>query len=430
MKDATLQKMSACGRRAFIGKGFATLGVGALGGRIWAEMTKHPLAGATLPKWEKGRFRITTLYTGSSEASFLVFPDGTSALIDCGDYRCCGVPAMPDGSRRAGEWTARWVLADNPNGKKVDYFILSHYHSDHAGGLPFNAGRSANGKFSLSGIGQAMEFLDFGRFIDRSWPNMDDPAPRPDKFDDYTVKHLKEVYAEVERRGIKIERFRLEKGSDQIRLLHGGCKGFSFTPLCARGCLLRRDGSVCDLGESMGRPRSKFDENPLSLAMVFSLGDFRYYNGGDFSAGMKKPDGSRVEIEDFLAAECPQVDVAKANHHGHHSMPDALVKALRARVVVAGVWHDAHMNRPTMRRLAKADWPCLYAPGFLPEKRRRADAAEPWLKDFAPESFKGVHAVVDVAPDGANYRLMMVSAADEQRRILGAYDFKTSKKRP
>ena len=39
---------------------------------------------------------------------------------------------------------------------------------------------------------------------------------------------------------------------------------------------------------------------------------------------MKKPDGSRVEIEDFLAAECPQVDVAKANHHGHHSMPDAL----------------------------------------------------------------------------------------------------------
>ena len=151
--------------------------------------------------------------------------------------------------------------------------------------------------------------------------------------------------------------------------------------------------------------------------MVFSLGDFRYYNGGDFSAGMKKPDGSRVEIEDFLAAECPQVDVAKANHHGHHSMPDALVKALRARVVVAGVWHDAHMNRPTMRRLAKADWPCLYAPGILPERRRREDAAEPWLKDFAPESFKGVHAVVDVAPDGANYRLMMVSAADEQRRI-------------
>ena len=37
---------------------------------------------------------------------------------------------------------------------------------------------------------------------------------------------------------------------------------------------------------------------------------------------------------------------------------------------------------------------------------------------------------VDVAPDGTNYRLMMVSAADEQRRILGAYDFKTSKKRP
>jgi len=30
-----------------------------------------------------------------------------------------------------------------------------------------------------------------------------------------------------------------------------------------------------------------------------------------------------------------------------------------------------------------------------------------------------------VASDGKAYRLMMVSAADESRRILGAYDFST-----
>ncbi|MBP5321142.1 MAG: hypothetical protein J6334_09140 [Kiritimatiellae bacterium] len=409
-------------------KSAVALGVMARGGNVWAEMAKHPLAGTVLPKWEKGVFRITTLYTGSSEASFLVFPDGTSALIDCGDYRGCGVPCMPNSGRRAGEWTARWIVADNPNGKKVDYFVLTHYHSDHFGCLRFHAGDAPGGTYKLSGLGQAMEFLTFDTMIDRSWPDVQDPAPRPDDFDDGTIGQLRGVYNEAIRRGAKVERFRLEKGSNQIALRHGGWKGFSFAPLCANGCVLRRDGTVLDLGTVTQSARTTFNENALSLAMVFSQGDFRYYNGGDFSSNMKTPDGKRVEIEDVLAPECPQVDVAKANHHGHHSMPDALVKALHARVIVTGVWHDEHMNRPTMRRLAKADWPCLYAPGFFPEKRRQADVEEPWLKAFAAESFTGAHAVIDVAPDGGSYRLMMVSAADESRRILGAYDFKTSAK--
>jgi hypothetical protein len=420
-------------RRAFLGKGIATLGVGALGADIWAEMTRHPLAGSTLPRWEKGHLRISMLYNGRGEAAFLVFPDGTSMLIDCGDYASAGVPPRPDTSRRAGEWTARYILAENPNGRKVDYFLLSHYHSDHAGALPFSAGRGANGKYSLSGIGQAIDFLDFTTFIDRSWPNVDDPAPRPDRFDDRVIQHLKEVYAEAQRRGVRVEKFRLEKGSDQIRPRHGRCPAFSVTPLCANGLVLRRDGTLLDLGTLPGqkRPRSKFEENPLSIGFVVSLGDFRYFTAGDFSDGVKGENGTPTDVEAALAAECPQVDVAKANHHGFHAMPVSLVKALQARVILAGVWHCEHMNRPTLRRLADAStWPCLYAPGIIPDRRRRAEAAEAYMKNFAPESFQGVHAVVDVMPDGASYRLFMVGASDEKRRVLGAYDFMTTPKKP
>ncbi len=184
---------------------------------------------------------------------------------------------------------------------------------------------------------------------------------------------------------------------------------------------------MLDLGK-FDRPRSKFGENELSIGFILSLGDFRYFTAGDFQGGVKGADGKRVEIEDILAAECPRVDVAKANHHGHHAMPDKLVAALRARLVLAGVWHQAHMTRDAMRRLAKGGWPCLCAPGLFPEKRRKADEAEAWMKDVAPESFAGAHAVVDVAPDGKSYRLMMVTAADESGTILGAYDFTTTKK--
>ena len=63
------------------------------------------------------------------------------------------------------------------------------------------------------------------------------------------------------------------------------------------------------------------------------------------------------------------------------------------------------------------------SPASLPFRKK--DAAESWMKDVVPESFTGAHAVIDVEPDGKTYRLMMVSAADETRRILGTYDFAT-----
>ena len=416
------------GRRDFIAGGAAALLAGALPPwAAWAEeAAKHPLAGKPMPPWSKGRFRITVHYTGRSESTHLVFPDSTSALIDCGEFVFSSPDAvehLPEGLS-AGEAICRRVLRDNPNGRKVDYFILSHYHSDHAGSIKCPVSvwpRTADGSRTLCGFGRAIDMLDFGKIIDRSWPDMNDPVPRSDRFDDGVCRHVRETYMEAERRGVKIERFLLEKGSRQISLLHGGCDRFGFTPLCARGLVLRRDGTVLDLGTLSGKPgkgRAGFAENPLSTGMVFSLGDFRYYTAGDFET---------PAFEDALAAECPAVDVAKANHHGHHTMSEKLVSALDASVYLCGgFWHRQHMNRPTMRRIAAASKrPYLVAPGYFPDTRRKADAAEPWLARVAPEAFKPCHTVVDVAPDGASYTVAMVDASVEDGAVLGAYDFKT-----
>ena len=133
-----------------------------------------------------------------------------------------------------------------------------------------------------------------------------------------------------------------------------------------------------------------------------------------------------MDFEDVLAAECPQVDVAKANHHAHSTMPPALVKALHARVILGSVWHARQSMRSTMRNLHTADWPYLYVPGCFPKTRREEDAAEAWLGRVAPESFVGVHSVIDVAPGGRTYRLMLVDARDERGAVLGACDFATS----
>ena len=69
-------------RREFLCGGIAMLGVGAAGRAAADGMAGHPLAGKSLPKWEYRHMGIAKIYTGASESSFLVFPDGTSLLID------------------------------------------------------------------------------------------------------------------------------------------------------------------------------------------------------------------------------------------------------------------------------------------------------------------------------------------------------------
>ena len=408
----------------------AMLGSGVMGRTALAEMLAHPLAGKTLPPWERGHFRIGMIYTGRSESQFLVFPDGTSMLIDCGDTgpgrpnETPVMPVLPDPARRPGEWACRYVLRENPNGRKVDYFLLSHWHVDHCGS--FRRWRenamSADGRYALSGIGEAIDHLDFGTIIDRAWPDVEEPVPRTKKAEIEALKVIGGAYAEAQRRGTKVEKFRLEKAFGQIALRHGGCAAFDIHPLCANGRILRRDGTLLDLG-TLGTPNTLSDDNTLSIGLVFSLGPFRYYTAGDFWGYAAGPDGKRVNFEDVLAKEAPLVDVAKANHHAHCTMPLSLVRALHARVVLGSVWSRLHSQRSVLRKFAKARHPFLYVPGFLP--KRPEDDGEKWLGNVARECFEGIHAVVDVQPDGRKYRLMLVTARDESWRILGAYDFNT-----
>ena len=150
-----------------------------------------------------GAFQIHFIYTGVAESSFLIYPDGTSLLLDCGDHPArkrgqYAVPVLPDITRHAGEWIARYVLRVNPNRENVDYMLLTHYHSDHGGGRAYHAGISPNGRYYLSGFGQAMEYLKFGKAIDRAWPKYDDPLPVVRKLDDWMLAHMDEVYKELD----------------------------------------------------------------------------------------------------------------------------------------------------------------------------------------------------------------------------------------
>jgi len=401
----------------------------------WSDGLAHPTVGAKWPGWHPGEFQVHFIYTGVAESMFLIFPDSTSMLLDCGDHEAhlrgkLAVPVLPDLSRHAGEWICRYVQRVNPNGRDVDYMLLSHYHSDHGGQRKFNAGTAPNGKYMLSGFGQALEFLNFKTAIDRAWPTFDDPLSVKMDGDSGVLANMVEVYRELERRGGKVEKFRLERNSDQIRPLRGSAEGFRVVPLCANGRFLMPDGTVSDPYAPIIRERKlkKVNENAMSIGMRFEYGPFRFFSCGDLSDKCKRKDGSVLVAENELAKACGPCQVAKINHHGHHAMPLPLVSALKSRVYVSCVWDQLHNTRDTMRFLADTSaypGPRTYLPGIFPKERRAEDAGEKWIADIEPATYVGTHIVLNVPKGGENYTMTAIDARNEDMTVLAALDFRS-----
>ena len=423
-RDGTL-RFDGLGRREFVAGMSAFLAAYAAGTAHAAERSVA---------WQAGHFTVHFIYTGVAESMFLVYPDGTSLLIDCGDHNAEGrgklaIPILPSAARHSGEWIARYVRRVNPNGRKVDRALLTHYHSDHAGNCTHHAGKTADGRW-LSGFGQVIDYLDIGTMIDRAVPGFDDPVPRSDAFDSGVIPHLRATYAEMKRRGTTIERFRLEKGSTQLDPLRSKVEGFRVVPLCANGRLLTPEGKIVDLYRewlAAVKPQEP-NENPFSIGLRFEYGKFRFYAAGDFAEHHANADGSRFEAEDEMAKVCGPCQVAKVDHHGHRAMSNRLVAALKSRVYVACMWDQLHMTRDTMRRLADRgnyEGERLICPAILTPERRKEDADEAWLGEVPRELYTGTHIILDVPPGGETYSLAFVDAADESMRVKSVLEFKS-----
>ncbi|MBR6435752.1 MAG: MBL fold metallo-hydrolase, partial [Thermoguttaceae bacterium] len=104
-----------------------------------------PEIGKPYAGWKEGDLDLHFIYTGRSESCYHIFPDGTSILVDTGDFTGLDpIPALPNNTKRAGEWVARYIKRVNPAGDHVDYMMCSHFHDDHCGGNDnFHAGMTS-----------------------------------------------------------------------------------------------------------------------------------------------------------------------------------------------------------------------------------------------------------------------------------------------
>ena len=411
---------------------------GALASAAWlagyqeafAAGASDPARGKPLARWLPGHFQIHTIHTGVGESQFLVFPDGTTMMIDCGDFdtspRETRLDPMPDESRKAGEWIARYVLRVNPNGDVVDYMLTTHYHCDHTGTMREG--------WTPSGWALAMKYLHFRRALDRAWPTFDDPVA-PIDTPDHIVPLMKFVYSALARRdGMTVERFRLG-ATDQIVPLRSpsAAAGFSVRNICVNGRVAYPDGTVRDLLRRDGRfstSDANWLENEMSCGSVFSYGPFRYFTAGDFSCRVDFDGGIAYYPEVEIGRAAGPVNVAKLNHHGCYSMPPETVRDLRAQVWTGCVWNTVQLSDCAMTNLSDRS---LYpgerfiCPGIVaPKVREKAAAAgRAWLRDVPEPVFSGVHLVVDVPPGGETYTVALVDARDESMRVDSVLRFRT-----
>ncbi len=426
-------------RRDFLKRTAATGIAAALarGGRASAAEAAGPQAGQKWPGWKEGEFQFHVIYNGRAESNFCILPDGTSLLIDSGDYkpprREWFISALPDRSRGPGEWVARYIERVNPSGKDVDYFLLSHYHADHGGSSNNYTRRECRdgNDYYISGLAETAEFIRFRKAFDRCWPTYDDPIPL-DEQTDYDYVQIRRTWEWLVRhRGLQMENIRLG-AVNQIAMARNATAypGFRIRNICANGRILRRDGTIRDLyAERIATEHpKKLNENGMSVGLMIEYGPFRLYTAGDFSDSWRLPDGRVFQVEEAQATELDRVDVAKLNHHGCGSTPTALARALAPKVWLSASFGSHQDDDGTLQRcLTESAYPGarVFAPNIMPARRLAAAQARglEWVKSLAEASKEEMHVIVTVAPGGAEYTLSFVPAKDESMVIRDVLRF-------
>lgn len=371
----------------------------------------------TLSSWREGTLELHHISTGRSNGTFIICPDGTTMLIDPGaiyDPLQYTIAPKPNGSRRPGEWIARYISRRLRPGfhSGVDYALLTHFHGDHIGqsipGLPM----SRKGQYQLTGITDVAEVHDIGLLIDRGFPEYAYPSPLTDP----TTQNYRKFVEQRVRNGESVSG--LDVGSsEQIVLKHQrlSYSEFRVDNVAANGVVAggSSGGAISVFPKLNSLTPDQFpNENMCSLAWRISYGPFAYYSGGDLTNDTDFGRAPWRDIETPVAKAVGPVTVAVANHHGYVNAmgPDA-VGSLRAKTWIVFAWDSAH---PTISPLFNMLSHELY-PG---ERQVFGTAVKPEniiaTRDIAKMASSNGHVVVRVSKGGHDYEVLVVENEDEE----------------
>ncbi len=378
----------------------------------------------TLPSWEEGMMDIHFINTGRGDASFLIFPDGTTLLIDAGDMSEANprtlsdrnTPLLPDNSRTAPEWIVKYIRTFHPrkDHASIDYTLITHYHDDHYGQVDKLRKESGNG-YKLTGITEVGHHLKIKHLIDRGF---DDNIPeefigRFPTIDNY----LNFIDYQSENSGMQHLSFEVGS-SQQFTLLKdpGQYPEFEVRNIYCAGKIWLGDSSG-DYFHAL--PAGQYHgENNSSTGIRITYGLFDYFTGGDISGVDNEGYFPPNSMEAQAAPVIGPVDIAVLNHHGNRdSQCPSYVRAIRPRVWVVQNWTSDQPDNGVLRRLTSQKlYPHardVYATSIL-------DATKNVIGSLVDETIipETGHIVVRVYQGGLHYSVFVLDDRDEEYGVL------------
>jgi competence protein ComEC len=250
------------------------------------------VVGGAYAQAPKGDLQIYFVDVEGGQATFFVGPAGESLLVDTGSFVASG----RDADRIAAACKAAGVT-------KIDNLVVTHFHSDHVGGLPQLVAKVPVGRF-----------IDHG--INRETPDVQGSAPTIAGYEAYQ-KLLAEGHSQhlVAKPGdvLPVKMMHIEVVSADGEVIAKALAGAGEqNAACAASPVKDAEGS----------------ENDRSVGMMMTFGRTRIMDLGDLTWAKER------------GLVCPvnklgKVDVYVASHHGlDRSGSPALVDAVAPRIAV------------------------------------------------------------------------------------------------
>ncbi|MCD8295464.1 MAG: hypothetical protein LUE27_09530 [Clostridia bacterium] len=370
--------------------------------------------GDVLGAWEEGCLDIHFINTGRGESSFLIFPDGTTMIIDFAGCTTISddeednspqTPFLPSADISTQDVIVNYInhFTSEVSRGHIDYALLSHMHDDHWGTYNSALPKGGDGTFvlnSLCGVGVA---LPFGHYLDRGYPDYNFPKALTGA----KYENLRNFLTwSKSTNGTTVEQFN-PGALNQIALVHDAASypDFQIQNLTCSGYYWTGTGENYELyiPETYDNSDAYPNENNLCCAFWLRFGKFDYYTGGDHQYNGKST-YSYKDSELPMSQVIGVMDVNKANHHGtNYCNSEEFMDATCPTVWIANPWRDVQPNGTSVTRVRNANPLCsLYATNFGANCTASAS-------DFV--STQG-HVVVRVDPTATKYYVYVLEDSD------------------
>lgn len=381
--------------------------------------------------WQEGYLDIHHLNTARGNATFFIFPDGTTMLFDAGAKKIPPgkeheyFPIPPPDSLAAGGWMAHYIKQVIPADKmpQIDYAVISHFHDDHYGQIDSSSKKSNQFDYQLSGITEVGDQLPIKTLIDRGYPMYNYPVDLKAfyKKDKTFVNYLAFINEQKVSNGLIVEGL-IAGSNDQIKLkTHpDGFKTFSVRNVKANATIWSGKGNDTfdyQFNSSLVK-EGELDENALSLVLKVSYGPFDYYTGGDLTGYTEWGD---FDLETPVAKAVGKVEALALNHHGYYDATNSFfLKTLSPKVVVHQVIHDPHYQRGVLKRLST--YPFHVFTYNMHDTKRKTFSAE---VSKLYQSTRG-HIIIRVMPGGSQYYVYILDDKRIDLRLIQQFGPYTS----